>query len=110
MSDFQDPLVVDPANGVVRGDSGAMPNRGTGTGMVGSGAPYGADIGQNATNRMGRVGDTGSDPMDKEWADDERQTMRGSKDPEGGRKLTGTDSDPPGDDSPGDPTEAGESW
>jgi hypothetical protein len=62
--DYQDPLVVDPANGVVRGDSKAMPNRGTSSGFVGTSGSYGADTGPNATNRMGAITDTGSDPMD----------------------------------------------
>lgn len=50
---FPSRLIVDPSNGVVRGDDKAMPNRGTDSGMVGFGAPYGASIDANATNRMG---------------------------------------------------------
>jgi hypothetical protein len=54
MSKYQDPLVVDPANGVVRGDSKAMPDRGTSSGFVNVGNDhYGADVGENAINRMG---------------------------------------------------------
>jgi hypothetical protein len=65
MADYPDPLVVDPANGVVRGDNKAMPNRGTGSGSVGMGAPYGASIDMGATNSMGSIhGACGSDAMD----------------------------------------------
>lgn len=39
--------------GVVRGDSGAMPDRGTKTGM--NGDTYGADLSPEATNRQGGI-------------------------------------------------------
>jgi len=101
MGKFDDPMVVDPANGVVRGDSKAMPNRGTSTGMVGKGEPYGASVDQNATNRMGGFS-ADSDPMMKEWADDERQTIGPRHDPEYGKRMGGTGSDPMMDTTPGD--------
>lgn len=48
----QDPMVVHPADGMVRGDSKDIPNRGTGSGFVDVGRDqYGADVGMNATNR-----------------------------------------------------------
>lgn len=53
MSKYQDPLVVGPANGVTRGDDRSYPDRGTSSGFVGEGAPYGADVSANATNRRG---------------------------------------------------------
>lgn len=63
---YQDPVVVAPADGMVRGDDGAFPNRGTRSGMVGMGAPYGADISQGATNSLGSIaGACASDAMDQ---------------------------------------------
>ena len=64
MPDYQDPMVVDPANGVVRGDSGAMPNRGTGSGFTHVGNDtYGADVSQGALNKRGSA-HLPSDPPD----------------------------------------------
>lgn len=40
-------------SGVVQGDSGAMPDRGTSTGF--NGDTYGADVSQGATNRQGSI-------------------------------------------------------
>lgn len=40
-------------SGVVRGDTAAMPDRGTSTGMAGD--AYGADISQDAINRAGGI-------------------------------------------------------
>ncbi len=60
----QDPMVVAPSDGVARGDSKAMPNKGTGTGFTGVGSDrYGADVSQGATNRMGSA-HIAPDPMD----------------------------------------------
>lgn len=53
MNKFDDPIPANPGNGVVRGDDKAMPDRGTSTGLVGMGAPYGASIDMNATNAKG---------------------------------------------------------
>jgi len=50
----QDPMVVAPSDGVVRGDSGAMPNRGTSSGFTHVGNDtYGADVSQGANNTRG---------------------------------------------------------
>jgi hypothetical protein len=45
----------------VRGDTKAMPDKGTSTGM--NGDTYGASLDQSATNRKGSF-DASSDPMD----------------------------------------------
>lgn len=50
-------------SGVVRGDSGAMPDRGTKTGM--NGDTYGADLSTNATNRQGSISGAKSDAWDE---------------------------------------------
>lgn len=51
-------------NDTVRGDTKAMPDRGTSSGM--NGDSYGADLSQGATNSMGSIkGSTKSDPMDE---------------------------------------------
>lgn len=48
-------------NGEIQGDSRAIPHRGTMTGVTDT---YGADLGQDATNGMGRITSaTKSDPM-----------------------------------------------
>lgn len=50
--------------GMVQGDSGAMPNRGTGTGF--NGDTYGADTSQSAINSMGSIkSSTKSDMADE---------------------------------------------
>lgn len=49
-------------NFTVRGDTKAMPDKGTSTGM--NGDSYGAALGQDATNRKGSF-DACSDPMDE---------------------------------------------
>ena len=50
-------------SGVVQGDSGAMPDRGTGTGF--NGDTYGADTSQSAINRLGGIKSaTKSNPAD----------------------------------------------
>lgn len=51
--------------GVVMGDTKAMPDRGTSTGMTGFNTHNDMSIDQDATNRMGNVADTGSDPHDQ---------------------------------------------
>jgi hypothetical protein len=48
-------------NFTVRGDTKAMPDKGTSTGM--NGDTYGASLDQSATNRKGSF-DASSDPMD----------------------------------------------
>jgi hypothetical protein len=57
-------LNVDYNDGVVKGDTKGMPNRGTSTGM--NGDTYGADLSPEATNGMGKItGATKSDaPFD----------------------------------------------
>lgn len=56
----QDPMVVGPSDGNVRGDDRPLPNRGTGTGLTGD--TYGASIDQSAINRRGGISGTcGSD-------------------------------------------------
>ncbi len=45
-------------NGELQGDTKPMPDRGTSTGVTDT---YGADIGQDATNSMGRLDGTKSD-------------------------------------------------
>lgn len=95
----QDPMVVPPADGVTPGDNRSYPNRGVSTGVTDT---YGADLG--GLNRQGSIASaTGSDPMDQCCADDQRQTM-GSNTPEGsgGRRMRGTGSDTPEDDTPDD--------
>lgn len=50
-------------SGELQGDSKAIPDRGTGTGVTDS---YGADLSADATNRLGSIrGMTGSDPGDQ---------------------------------------------
>lgn len=64
MGKYSDPTMPGPSNGNLQGDVGGMPDRGTSSGSVGMGAPYGADIGENATNRIKGIGrSTNSDPM-----------------------------------------------
>jgi hypothetical protein len=98
---MSDLIKVGPANGVTPGDDRAYPNRGTRSGLVGKGEPYGADIGVNATNRLGGFS-ADSDPMAKEFADDERQTMPGGHQHNGGRRMSGAESDGMMDTTPGD--------
>lgn len=51
--------------GVVMGDTKAVPNKGTGTGMTGYATHNDKSIGQDATNSMGGIsGATGSDAAD----------------------------------------------
>lgn len=55
-------------SGELQGDTKAMPDRGTATGVTDS---YGADLGQGADNRMGSItGDTGSDEMFENMPDE----------------------------------------
>ena len=57
--------------GVVMGDTKAMPNKGTTTGMPDNTYDLGVSIDQDATNTMGGIsGSTQSDAMDKCYADD----------------------------------------
>jgi hypothetical protein len=61
----QDPMVVAPSDGVVRGDTKSMPNRGTSVGFTGVGNDsYGADVSQSATNARGSA-HLSPDPMDE---------------------------------------------
>jgi hypothetical protein len=60
---YSDPISPNPGDGVVRGDSKAMPDRGTGIGFVGMGGAYGASTDLNATNSMGSA-HMDSDPAD----------------------------------------------
>jgi hypothetical protein len=48
-------------SGNVQGDSKGMPDKGTSTGM--NGDTYGAGLGVDDTNSMGKVGGTDSDKM-----------------------------------------------
>jgi hypothetical protein len=96
-----DLIKVGPANGVTPGDDRNYPNRGTRSGLVGKGEPYGADIGVNATNGLGSFS-ADSDPMAKEFADDPRQALPGAHHHHGGRRMSGTGSDDMMDTTPGD--------
>lgn len=59
---------------MVRGDSSAMPYRGTGTGL--NGDTYGADIGQSSTNRIGGIsGATKSDSPDEDHCKNKDSTI-----------------------------------
>jgi hypothetical protein len=99
---YDDPTLPGPANGEVRGDSKSIPNRGTGSGVVPNGT-YGADLGANATNRMGAVGDTDSDPMDRCVPMGGGDfTSRGHTTSDPGGRMSGTGSDPMDDTTPGD--------
>ena len=50
----QDPMVVAPSDGVVRGDSGAMPNRGTSSGFTHVGNDtYGGDMNTMTHHSLG---------------------------------------------------------
>lgn len=102
MADYPDPTLPGPANGVVRGDVKAMPDKGTGTGFVGSDS-YGASVDVRATNSRPIAGsETTSDPMDMRFpkGDEDRFTSTGGKhgsDPGAGVGNAG-DSDPPEED------------
>lgn len=51
-------------SGELQGDTKAIPSKGTGTGM--NGDTYGADLGPDATGRIGGIGgSTKSDPGDE---------------------------------------------
>lgn len=100
----QDPMVVDPANGVVRGDSKEIPNAGTSRGFVDVGRDtYGADLGVNATNRRGSA-HTAPDPMFETTPQGGGDFSRsGHNSPEYGRGMGGAaDSDPKDDCYPDD--------
>lgn len=56
---MQDDPIIAPATGVVRGDSRAMPDRGTASGVTDT---YGAALDPKAKNRRGSI-DASSDPM-----------------------------------------------
>lgn len=90
-------------SGVVMGDSKPMPNRGTTTGSVGYGAPYGADISIKAINRLGSL-DASSDPIDKDRADNPNFGNFGDqRESQGGTHLSGAGSDTAMDNVPDDP-------
>lgn len=100
----QDPMVVGPANGVTNGDEHSIPNRGTSSGMVGMGAPYGASIDVNATNSMGSIhGSCGSDPAEECYPPGEvnRFSSSGHSSSGGGVRMGGTGSDPEEDEAKG---------
>lgn len=62
---MKDSNYIPDGSGIVMGDTKAMPNRGTSTGM--NGDSYDADLSQDSTNRIvGISGSTKSDP----WAED----------------------------------------
>jgi hypothetical protein len=57
--------------GVVMGDRKPVPDRGTSTGMTGIKTDTGGySIDVDATNSLGKMSGTGSDPMDECYADD----------------------------------------
>lgn len=57
--------------GVVMGDTKPMPDRGTETGMTGFATDTGGmSLALDATNRIGALTGTDSDPMDECYADD----------------------------------------
>jgi hypothetical protein len=105
----QDPMVVAPSDGVVRGDSKAMPNKGTGTGFTGVGSDrYGASVDQGATNRLGSA-HLSSDPIDQCYppgGGDYRSGGDGTPSNPGTGMGGAADSDPAEDDSPGDPADS----
>lgn len=101
--DYSDPIPANPDNGVVRGDSKAMPDKGTSTGFVGMGAPYGASVDTNAVNRMGSAHMEG-DPAELCYPKgdaDLRFTSNGHGTPDPGAHFS-ADSDPSADDKPDD--------
>lgn len=103
MSKYDDPIPSNPDNGVVRGDSRPMPNRGTDSGSVGYGAPYGADTGINATNRMGSARESGDPMMDNVAnGDTDRFSSSGHTHASGGRRFSAP-SDPAAECYPDDP-------
>ncbi len=100
----QDPMVVAPSDGVVRGDKKAMPSRGTSSGFTHVGNDtYGADVGQGANNRLGSA-HLAPDPIDATsppGGGDYRSGGNSSPDP--GRGMGGAaKSDEAMDTSPGD--------
>lgn len=110
----QDPMVVAPADGVVRGDSKAMPNRGTAVGFTGVGNDsYGASVDQGATNARGSA-HIAPDPMDAccpPGGGDYRSGGDGTPASPGTGMGTAAKSDAvhettPGDEGPGDPDDA----
>lgn len=108
---YQDPLIAGEANGLVRGDDKAMPNRGTSSGFVGTSGSYGADTGANAINRMGSIGSAAdSDPMDRcvpMGGGDFSSSGHTSPDP--GRGMGGAaDSDSMMETTPNDENQAGD--
>lgn len=57
--------------GVVMGDTKPMPDKGTGTGMTGHAThDEGMSQDQSATNSMGKISGTDSDPMDRCYSPD----------------------------------------
>lgn len=99
----QDPMVVAPSDGVVRGDAKGIPSRGTSPGFTGVGNDrYGADVGQGAINRMGSA-HLSPDPMDMccpPGGGDYRSGGDGTP-ANSGKSMSGaTASDPVGEDEP----------
>jgi len=109
----QDPMVVAPSDGVTRGDSKAMPNKGTSTGFTGVGSDrYGASFGVNDTNRQGSA-HVAPDPMDAccpPGGGDMRAGSSGKESLGSGMgvaaKSDGAHDTTPGDEGPGDPDDA----
>lgn len=66
-----DSRYVPDGTGVVMGDTGAMPDRGTSTGMTGIMTETdGRSLDPDATNSLGRLTGTGSDPAAECYPDD----------------------------------------
>lgn len=69
--DPADSKYVPDGTGVVMGDTAPMPDRGTSTGMTGINTDTGGmSLDVDATNSMGRLTGTDSDPMGECYADD----------------------------------------
>ena len=56
--------------GVVMGDTAPMPDRGTSTGLTGFDTHNDMSIDPDATNTMGKISGTGSDPMAECYTED----------------------------------------
>ncbi len=66
-------------SGDLQGDTSSMPSRGTSTGM---GDTYGADLGQDSTNSMGKItGATKSDQADQCYPKDQQGLGNGRTGP-----------------------------
>lgn len=82
-------------SGELQGDTRAMPDRGTSTGMTGVATDFGGySIDVDATNRMGAADGTSSNPMEQDRARDANLTSGGAHTTVAGNRMSGTDSDP----------------